>query len=101
MPEDLARIIAQLDPTAEDEHRGRHALLEALAVETNLYVADRLMRALAQLHPTIGDLAAWTTDWSVTPPPALLVVARLNSPLTDWLKNLHVLAPLSSVRDGP
>jgi hypothetical protein len=102
VPDNLARIMAQLDPTAEDERRARQALLQALADEPSIYVADGLMRALAQLHPAISDLAAWTTwttwttrGWRVTPPPALLVAARLNSPLTDWLENLPLLAPLS------
>ncbi len=52
------RSVVQLDPTAQDKHRARDALLGLLAVETDSSVAARLADGVTRLDPTARDKSA-------------------------------------------
>ena len=91
----LVRVVLQLTSTSQDKREVRHALLNLLTRETNGPVAKQLVRGVAQLDPTVGDLIMWRA-WAAPPSSDLLAEARLNSALDEWLAVLDSLRPLSS-----
>ena len=89
----LVEGLIQLNPTIEDKRRAREALLRWLR-DKNTWPASDLVRAMVQLDPTVEDLSNWRA-WAASPTTDLLVAARRNSALADWLGALRSLPSLS------
>jgi hypothetical protein len=79
-------------PTPDDKQRAREVLLARLARETDPEGAGYLLKALAQLDPTVGDLSSWP-GWAVAPSVYLLEAVRRNSAPAGWLALVRSLAP--------
>ena len=86
----MVRVMTRLDPTAEDKRQARVALVSLLPRETRERDASELVKALTSLDPSSHDLRT-CRSWAVSPPNALLSVARHNSSLDAWLAILPSL----------
>jgi tetratricopeptide (TPR) repeat protein len=93
----LAEGLSQLNPTAEDKREAREALLDVLAASPRDPEADTLGHALAQLDPTVHDLATWRALATAREGIVVEVVAavRRNTALGEWLEVLPSLIPPS------
>ena len=81
--------LVQLNPTIQDKRQACEALLRWLPGEDAGTTHD-LVRAMVQLDPTVEDLSNWRV-WAAEPTTDLLVAARRNSALADWLGALSSL----------
>jgi hypothetical protein len=97
----LAWVVADLDPSAEDQTRAREALLGLFTSETESWLAASVADAIARLSPTVSDLRNAGT-WPLPSTPALLAAARHNSGLPAWLAALPLLGlPAPQLSQAP
>ena len=87
----LGEVIAELDPTAEERAEIRHRLLRRARATDDVGVATNLCVVIAKLGVTVADIGD-SRAWSVPPAPRLVVAARRNSVLQDWLAALPLLS---------
>jgi NACHT domain len=88
---EMVTVLLQLDPTPDCKREIRGALLGLLARDTDRGAAAALIRLVAQLDPTVGDLAGWRA-WAAPPTGELLAAVRQNTELGAWLTALPALS---------
>ena len=77
-------------PSPEDQRRACDAVLRSLAGQTGSGEAGSLAYFLSRRNVAAREISAYH-DWAAPPARTLLVAARQNSTLADWLAALPLL----------
>jgi NACHT domain len=87
----LGEVIAELDATAEERSAVRQRLLSQVPATDDVDLAAKLCAVIAELSVTVTDIGD-SRAWPVPPTPRLMMSARRNSALGDWLAALPVIS---------